>query len=89
MNIIGIIVVTISINTFGMAYFGLNEFPTWAASGAAQGKCGGGAILPTNATILPTNATILPTNATILPTNATLLTTLASNFTTIASNITR
>ena len=40
MNIIGIIVVNISINTYGMAYFDLKAFPDWAAQAASKVRCG-------------------------------------------------
>jgi len=30
LNILGIAIVTLFINTYGIAYFGLNVFPDWA-----------------------------------------------------------
>ena len=30
LNLIGIAVITLFINTYGVVYFGLNEFPDWA-----------------------------------------------------------
>lgn len=80
MNIIGIIVVTISINTFGMAYFGLDQFPTWAIDTASAGGRGCG-VSPSS-----TNAAVLA-NATT--TVRTILTTAAMNLTTITANATR
>ncbi|XP_065054258.1 Na(+)/citrate cotransporter-like [Rhopilema esculentum] len=56
MNIIGIIVVTISINTLGLGYYGLNKFPAWASSGDSTDKCNPGKSLvgTTIATLLTT-----------------------------------
>ena len=53
MNIIGIIVVNISINTYGKAYFDLNSYPDWAAQAAKNVQCGG----TTEATNFAINAT--------------------------------
>ena len=91
MNIIGILVVTISINTFGMGYFGLTEFPAWAGTGSTNGKCGGGGgalttIAATNATFLANATTTVVSVGTTLAT--TLSTSLAQNLTTLASNVT-
>jgi len=42
MNIIGILLVTLSINTWGYAYYGLDKFPAWAAaSGSMENVCFG------------------------------------------------
>jgi len=30
LNILGVAIVTLFINTYGMVYFGLDEFPDWA-----------------------------------------------------------
>lgn len=40
MNIIGIIVVTLCINTIGLEYYGLKTFPKWAAIGDSNITCG-------------------------------------------------
>ncbi|XP_065054256.1 Na(+)/citrate cotransporter-like [Rhopilema esculentum] len=104
MNLIGILVVTLSINTFGMAYFGLDKFPAWA-EGAANGKRCGLSIpttLATNLTTLAVNAsTTLSSMTSAAPTVASaastsiattagaLLTTIAKNLTTAATNATR
>ena len=37
LNIIGILIVTLGINTWGKAYYGLAEFPTWAVAAAVAG----------------------------------------------------
>jgi len=39
MNIIGILVVTLSINTWGYSYYGLSEFPDWAMAGNVTTQC--------------------------------------------------
>eukprot|EP00794_Sanderia_malayensis_P013743 gene13743-15179_t len=39
MNIIGIIVVTICLNTIGISYFKLNTFPSWAATSGGNATC--------------------------------------------------
>lgn len=39
MNIIGILVVTLAINTWGKAYYGLGTFPAWAAVGNTTDRC--------------------------------------------------
>ena len=91
MNIIGIIVVTISINTFGMGYFGLNEFPAWAGTGATNVKSSGvGGAMTTIATTDPTFLTDATTTVASVGTTlaSTLFTTLAQNMTTLASNVT-
>lgn len=54
MNIIGIIVVTISINTIGLGYFGLKQFPDWAAAGGAADRCGGAHTTSLPTTIITT-----------------------------------
>lgn len=60
MNIIGIIVVTLSINTIGLAYYGLDSFPSWASFGQSGGKCGGvtAALATTNSTAINVTTTI-------------------------------
>ena len=52
LNIIGIIVVTICINTIGLAYYGLDTFPEWASLGGGEDRCNPVPI--TNATLLST-----------------------------------
>ena len=37
LNVIGILIVTLGINTWGKAYYGLGQFPTWAVAAAAAG----------------------------------------------------
>lgn len=40
MNIIGILIVTLGINTWGYSYYGLGEFPAWAeASDSMKNAC--------------------------------------------------
>lgn len=70
MNVIGIIVVNICINAYGMAYFDLHTFPDWAAEAAGKVQCGG---VPVKATQLAMNATTTAV--------ASLATTLATNLT--------
>eukprot|EP00112_Aurelia_sp_Birch-Aquarium-sp1_P002650 Seg1297.1 transcript_id=Seg1297.1/GoldUCD/mRNA.D3Y31 product="hypothetical protein" protein_id=Seg1297.1/GoldUCD/D3Y31 len=55
MNIIGILVVTLSINTYGRAYFHLNEYPKWALDASSNVKCGDAVALLT--TRIPMNLT--------------------------------
>ena len=57
MNIIGIIVVNISINTYGKAYFDLNSFPDWAAQAAKNVQCEGTPIKVTDVANFTVNAT--------------------------------
>lgn len=64
MNIIGIIVVTISINTYGRAYFDLNQYPAWALAASSKVQCAGLATVSTTA-MLNTTATTLSPNGTI------------------------
>ena len=58
LNIIGIIVVTICINTIGLAYYQLDKFPDWAMKGASEESCH-----PIAATVVTTLSSAL--NATI------------------------
>lgn len=64
MNIIGILMVTLSINTWGYAYYDLGNFPTWASVGSnVTSKCGGDIIA--NSTAPSFNGTTLsPTTVT-------------------------
>lgn len=39
MNVIGILVVTLAINTWGSAYYELGPFPSWASVGNATNRC--------------------------------------------------
>ena len=66
MNIIAILVVTLGINTWGMAYYGLDKFPDWAAEGNHTVSCEGVApYLPTTpASIVTTMMTTAIANAT-------------------------
>eukprot|EP00112_Aurelia_sp_Birch-Aquarium-sp1_P007095 Seg1775.1 transcript_id=Seg1775.1/GoldUCD/mRNA.D3Y31 product="Solute carrier family 13 member 3" protein_id=Seg1775.1/GoldUCD/D3Y31 len=63
MNIIGIIVVTLSINTYGMTYFGLDKFPSWALGASSKGRCAGAAATSIATTLAP-NVTSFAANAT-------------------------
>jgi len=58
LNIIGIIVVTICINTIGLAYYQLDKFPDWAMKASSAESCN-----PIAATVVTTLSTTL--NATI------------------------
>jgi len=69
MNMIGILVVNISINTYGKAYFDLNAFPDWAAQAAKSVQCGTASksaepILNATATAVSSLATTLASNMT-------------------------
>ena len=59
MNIIGIIIVNISINTYGKAFFDLTSYPDWASSAVNKVQCGP-AIPTTFAPTLSANATTMP-----------------------------
>ena len=63
MNIIGILVVTLSINTYGRAYFHLDEYPKWALDASSKAQCDAVALLTTK---LPMNLTTVITTATAL-----------------------
>ena len=63
MNFIGIISVTLAINTWGSAYFGLQTFPSWAATGSAGDKCGGSTAAAVATTVGNITATIATTVA--------------------------
>eukprot|EP00794_Sanderia_malayensis_P014378 gene14378-15876_t len=86
MNIIGILVVTISINTLGIAYFGLNTFPAWAAISSAANKCGGAAA--TNASVATTVATTAAAMTTAQGVTTGILQSIATTVATNATNIT-
>ena len=62
MNIIGIIIVTLSINTYGMTYFGLDKFPGWAFGASSKGNCPAASTSMT--TTLALNVTTFAVNAT-------------------------
>ena len=64
MNIIGILVVTLSINTYGRAYFHLNEYPKWALDASSKAQCGDAVASLT--TKLRMNLTTVITTATAL-----------------------
>ena len=69
MNMIGILVVNISINTYGKAYFDLNAFPDWAAQAAKSVQCGkatesAGPVLNATATAVSTVATAIASTIT-------------------------
>ncbi|XP_057295810.1 Na(+)/citrate cotransporter-like isoform X2 [Hydractinia symbiolongicarpus] len=64
MNIIGIIMVTLSINTWGYAYYDLGNFPTWASVGSnVTSQCGGN-IAANSTTPFFNGTTLTPTTVT-------------------------
>lgn len=57
MNIIGILIVTLSINTWGYAYYDFGNFPDWASSGNTTDDCSK-AVVTLNTTLGTSNATL-------------------------------
>lgn len=56
MNIIGILIVTLCINTYGYAYYGFHEFPDWASNGNNKAQCGAAVVKAiVNATMVKNN----------------------------------
>ncbi|XP_065054257.1 Na(+)/citrate cotransporter-like [Rhopilema esculentum] len=65
MNIIGIIIVNLSINTYGKAFFDLTSYPDWASSAVNKVQCG--PVIPTTfAPTLSANATTMPFTSSVL-----------------------